>query len=64
VRVSRWWSRALVCVSCVFWGALLDRGLAPPGVYGRCHVVLHVFCECFVSPSESELVRVSQCESE
>ena len=56
---------ALSCVSrACFVGALLDRGLAPPGVYGRCHVVLHVFCECFVSPSESELVRVSQCESE
>ena len=31
--------------------------------YAR-HVVLHVFCECFVIASESERVRVSQSESE
>ena len=31
LSVPVWWSRCVVCVSCVFRvGALLDRGLGPP----------------------------------
>ena len=55
VRVSRWWSRALVCVSCVFCGCLLCWSVVlGPRLGLREGVVLHVFCECFVIASESE----------
>ena len=47
MRVSRWWSRALVCVSCVFcvvgaWSCA--PAFLAPQLFG-----LHVFCECSVS---------------
>ena len=52
VRVSRGWSRALACVSCVFRGALLDGGLGPPGANRHFDVALYVFYECFAIASQ------------
>ena len=31
MSVLRWWSRALVSVSCVFWGVFSEAGLGPLG---------------------------------
>ena len=52
LSVLQRWSRALVCVSCVFWGALLDGGLGPPGASRRFDVALYVFYECFAIASQ------------
>ena len=33
--------------ACFGVGALLDRGLGPPGFVSPAALLLHVFCECF-----------------
>ena len=65
LNVPVWWSRCVVCVSCVFlWLlALLECGLIPrrfsPRRFSDCMCFANVcqcesFCESFVSPCESE----------
>ena len=43
-------SRALVCVSCVFWGCVRCWSMVSrPGANRRFDVALYVFCECSVN---------------
>ena len=47
--VFQWWSRALVCVSCLFRGCVRCWSMVlRPGVLAGALSGLHVFCECFV----------------
>ena len=66
VSVLRWWSRALVSVSCVFCGCLLWWSVVlRPGVFGpavfRIACVLRVFRKCDL---ESDCEWRFECECE